>query len=1073
LNGLDGNDVLLGFDGNDFLAGGLGNDSLAGGAGDDWLDGSPGFDIVSGGSGYDRANYRSLGVSVTIDMTAGTVIKAGGGTDTLIGIERVMGSELADLITGSAADDDFSGNQGNDTLDGGAGFDFVWYGNATAPVQVDLQAGRATGGEGSDTLISIEAAAGSGFADTLLGSAANDYFRGEGGNDTIDGRDGFDAVDYRDDPGSVSVNLAPGRALDGRGGFDTLISIEEARGSGFNDVLTGSTNLYFERFEGQGGNDTIDGGLITDTLNGDNSNEASYRRAGAAVNVSLAAGTASGGAGNDVLLNINQVQGSSYNDTLAGSDRTDLTEFFQGRDGDDSINGGGGFDFAMFDSATAGITANLVTGVASGPGVGTDTLVHIEGLRGSAFNDLLVGGNPANGVIFSDGLFEVFRGGAGNDTLDGGQGYDRADYSSAKTGVVVVLNDTLDGSALDGEGGVDVLRHIEGVRGSAYADSLTGSNTAVFESFEGREGNDTLDGKGGTDRVDYHSARAGVTVNLASNTASSDGYGGVDTLLNIENVRGSRDFNDVITGSSANNVLQGQGGDDTLNGGAGDDVIDGGSGSDTAVFSGVRANYVVTWSPSANAFTLVSAADGTDTVMSVEFFRFADMTLPDSAVLVAPEPGHTLTGTEGANMLVGGTGPDTISGQGGNDLLVGLAGNDVLDGAAGIDTAVYAGSRASYSVTQTVSGLSVSGPEGVDALSSVERLHFSDTMLAFDVDGNAGQIYRLYQAAFNRTPDPAGLGGWIQGRDHGLTLEQVANGFIGSAEFQSLYGANPSNAQLITLLYNNVLHRAPDQGGFDYWVSQLAAGTMSRAQALTGFSESAENKVALWPVVQNGIAFAESDHLTGSAGNDVLTGTAAADVLIGLAGNDNLDGAAGLDTAVYTGSRASHTITRTGSSTGLTVANPSGPDGTDTLLNVERLQFADMNLAFDVDGNAGEVYRLYQAAFNRTPDAAGLGGWIGGMDHGMTLLQVANGFIGSAEFQGLYGANPSSGLLVTLLYNNVLHRAPDAGGYGYWVDQLASGAQTREQVLTGFSESAENQAALIGVIQNGMAYIPV
>jgi Ca2+-binding RTX toxin-like protein len=336
--------LLQGQGGNDTLNGGGGNDTLQGGSGDDWNDGSAGSDTVDGGSGYDRANYRNLGVAVTIDMTAGTVVKAGGGSDTLISIERVMGSELADSIVGSAADDDFSGNQGNDTLDGGAGGDNVWYGNATSAVVVDLQAGTATGGEGSDKLISIEYVEGSGFADTLLGSSADNYFRGDGattdtrgGADYIDGRAGFDVIDYRDDPQRVTVSLASGLATDGRGYTDTLISIEEARGSEYNDVLTGSTNLYFERFEGRGGNDTIDGGAITDTLNQDNANQASYLNAIGSVTVNLAIGSATGAAGNDVLLNFNQVRGSGFDDVLIGSNRTDVTEHFEGGLGNDTL----------------------------------------------------------------------------------------------------------------------------------------------------------------------------------------------------------------------------------------------------------------------------------------------------------------------------------------------------------------------------------------------------------------------------------------------------------------------------------------------------------------------------------------------------------------------------------------------------------------------------------------------------------------------------------------------------------------------------------------------------------------
>lgn len=140
----------------------------------------------------------------------------------------------------------------------------------------------------------------------------------------------------------------------------------------------------------------------------------------------------------------------------------------------------------------------------------------------------------------------------------------------------------------------------------------------------------------------------------------------------------------------------------------------------------------------------------------------------------------------------------------------------------------------------------------------------------------------------------------------------------------------------------------------------------------------------------------------------------------------------------------------------------------DKLVNVERLQFTDKTLALDINDTAGQAYRIYQAAFNRTPDNGGLKYWIGIMDSGVPLTTVSSGFIGSAEFQKLYGTNPTNELFVTKLYDNVLHRAPDAGGYKYWVDLLNSGTIDKTSTLVNFSESNENQAGVIGVIQNGI-----
>jgi hypothetical protein len=143
--------------------------------------------------------------------------------------------------------------------------------------------------------------------------------------------------------------------------------------------------------------------------------------------------------------------------------------------------------------------------------------------------------------------------------------------------------------------------------------------------------------------------------------------------------------------------------------------------------------------------------------------------------------------------------------------------------------------------------------------------------------------------------------------------------------------------------------------------------------------------------------------------------------------------------------------------------------GSTTLLaNVERLQFADKMVALDIGGNAGESYRLYQAAFNRTPDKGGLGFWIDAMDHGQSLKEVAANFIDSAEFRQMYGANPNDSQYVDALYQNVLHRTPDAAGYDFWLHALQ--IAPRAEVLVNFSESAENQTQVIGAIANGIEF---
>jgi len=212
-----------------------------------------------------------------------------------------------------------------------------------------------------------------------------------------------------------------------------------------------------------------------------------------------------------------------------------------------------------------------------------------------------------------------------------------------------------------------------------------------------------------------------------------------------------------------------------------------------------------------------------------------------------------------AEALFGTANNDTISALAGNDDVYGDSGNDTLDGGAGLDTANYQGLRADYTITATAQAFQVTDSnttrDGSDSVTSIERLVFSDKFVALDITGNAGQAYRLYQAAFNRAPDAAGLGYWINLRDKGTTNEDVAAGFLNSPEFQALVGTAPTANTLVTAFYNNVLHRAPDQGGLTYWSDLLANNQLNNAQVLTGFSESPENQLQVLGAIQNGIDF--------------------------------------------------------------------------------------------------------------------------------------------------------------------------------------------------------------------------
>jgi len=184
--------------------------------------------------------------------------------------------------------------------------------------------------------------------------------------------------------------------------------------------------------------------------------------------------------------------------------------------------------------------------------------------------------------------------------------------------------------------------------------------------------------------------------------------------------------------------------------------------------------------------------------------------------------------------------------------------------------------------------------------------------------------------------------------------------------------------------------------------------------------------------------------------------------------NDSFNGALGIDTAIYSAERVNYSILISSDTT--TITDNTSSDGVDTLTAFERIQFSDTHLAIDLDGNAGQAYRIYKAAFDRAPDLGGLGFWINALDNGASLTSMASGFTNSVEFESLYGSNNTNKDFVNLMYNNVLDRDADEGGYDFWLGHMDSGAVSREQLLMDFSESNENQLNVIGLISNGIEY---
>jgi Ca2+-binding RTX toxin-like protein len=631
------------------LANGSNNDTVYGGTGAYTVNGAAGVDYFYAGSGNDSLNggtgvsniidFSHASSAVTINMATGSV--TGWVTESLSGFNNVIGSTFGEL---------FYMGSGSDTFTGGGGSDSLTFSSVATGVTLHLDTGSAsdTGGDslsfsGFNTYTLNNSASdtiyGAATAVSVTGGTAGDVFYASTGNDTFIGNGGADTLNYSQISNAVRLHLDTNSSVDANNDTITFsgFSTYNLANSG-NDTVYGGTAVY--RATGGSGANYFYVGSGTDTLSGGSGilNTIDFSLASSAITVNLNSSTVTGWS-TDSISNFNKVIGSTSAD------------LFYAATGSDTFTGGGGADSLNFSTVAHDWTVHLDTGTATDNAGTPDTLAF------SGFNVFALGNSLSDTIYGSTGPVTVtgstagdlFYASTGNDSFIGNGGADTLNYSQISGAVTLnlVTNSSVDNASdTVNFSGFSVYNLAntgnDTVIGGTVANSVAGGSGINY--FYASTGNDTFNGGSGvSNTISFANASSGMTINLASGTAT--GWA-TDAISN---------FSKVIGTASA----------DTFYAGAGSDTFTGGGGIDTLNFSGVAHGWTVNIDGG-------TATDNAGTPDTLAFSGFGIYTLGNTV-------GDTIYGSTGVTTITGSTAGDLFYASTGHDSYIGGGGNDTLN----------------------------------------------------------------------------------------------------------------------------------------------------------------------------------------------------------------------------------------------------------------------------------------------------------------------------------------------------------------------------------------------------------
>ncbi|MGY4458581.1 beta strand repeat-containing protein [Bradyrhizobium sp. LB13.1] len=755
---------------------------------------------------------------------------------------------------------------------------------------------------------------------------------------------------------------------------------------------------------------------------------------------------------------------------------------------------------AHVDAAQVAVLAPVFGTSGSDVLTGTADIDTIDGREG---NDRISGGDGAD-VLLGGAGNDRLTGNAGNDRIDGGQGFDRAVYSDATAGVTINMADgKASGAGVDS----DVLSNVEGIVGSAFADTynaagFTGDSGVAgspvgFNEFEGGAGDDVITGTVNAlgvalTRISYVGATTGVTVDVQAGTADGDASVGHDTfgIAGINGAWGSS-HNDTLLGSANPNgsveVFAGMAGDDLINGRGGFDRAD--YNTDPATTSGIVVHL-------AAGTVAGDATIGNDTLLSVEAVRgtnFADTY--DAAGF----------GTVGSNIGSNGT-FNEFTGNGGNDTIIGNGNTRISfnNATAGVTVELQAGSA---------SGDASVGTDTFTGVNAVQGSNFADTMRGDAanntftgnggddfIDGRAGFDVASYNNSYFVTggvtvnmADGTAKGDASIGNDTLRSIEGVQGTGYGDAYNAVGYGV----AGALNSGNNGTFNQFEGVGGNDTISGNGNTRVIygSAAAAVTvDLSLGTAHGTAAGDIANVGTdTFTGVFSATGSAFADTLIGDANSNMFVGGGGNDAINGGAGGDVAIFSGARGQYTVSINGAGQVTVTDTVGGRDGTDTLTNVEALQFTNANVlvasgtqAAPVDLSDGRLF--FNAAVNPLVSVTGsaddfvkinqgLSGHqidLGAGTHDTVMLGVTGGYgLSLVGVENLIGTSGGDSVTLASVANGL---SIDMGG-GNDSISLANGSNTLSatnvEILTASDFAAGSVSNDTLTLLNGVSGLSV